>query len=101
MKRQGRAENVKPWKPGTSGTAGGRPKRDMAAEIARSVFERNEEAIRRAMTRALLKGDLKVLRVFVALAERAYGKVKEPIEVSGLEGLAERIAKARMRVGRQ
>jgi len=96
-RRRGRVENLRPWKPGQSGNPGGRPKRDLASEIAHAVFEGNEEAVRRAMAKALLKGNP---RVFVALAERAYGRLKEPIEVSGLGDLAERIAKARMRVGR-
>jgi hypothetical protein len=41
----GRIANLKPWKPGQSGNPGGRPKRDLAAEIARSIFERDPEAI--------------------------------------------------------
>ena len=94
-KRRGRVENLKPWKPGQSGNPGGRPKRDLASEIANAVFEGNEEAVRQAMARALLKGNP---RVFVALAERAYGKLTKPIEVSGLVGLAERVAEARKRV---
>jgi hypothetical protein len=35
----GRKGNLKPWKPGQSGNPGGRPKRDLAAEIARAIFE--------------------------------------------------------------
>ena len=47
------------------------------------------------MLRALKKGDP---RVFVALAERAYGKVKEQVEVEFSESLAEQIHAARMRL---
>jgi hypothetical protein len=94
-KRRGRIENLKPWKPGESGNPGGRPKHDVASEIARAVFEGNEEAIYRALFKALLKGSP---RLFVALAERAYGKLREPVELSGLDGLAERIAEGRKRV---
>ncbi len=39
------------------------------------------------MRKALLKGKPKL---FVALAERAYGELTKPVEVSGLEGLASR-----------
>lgn len=94
-KKRGRIENLKPWKPGQSGNPGGRPKRDVASEIARAVFEGNEEAIYRALCKALLKGNP---RVFLALAERAYGKLTKPVEISGLDGLAERITEARKRV---
>ena len=93
-KRRGRIENLKPWKPGQSGNPGGRPKRDVASEIARAVFEGNEEAIYRALCKALLKGNP---RLFVALAERAYGKLREAVELSGIEGLAELLANRRKR----
>jgi len=91
-KKRGRIENLKPWKPGQSGNPGGRPKRDVASEIARAVFEGNEEAIYRALSKALLKASP---RLFVALAERAYGRLEESVELSSFEGLAERIAAAR------
>ena len=74
----GRIENLKPWPKGVSGNPGGRPKSDMSAEIARAVFENNPEAIYRAVTRALCKGNT---RAFKVLADRAYGKVKQQIEV--------------------
>ena len=100
MKQRGRIQNLKPWKPGQSGNPGGRPRHDVASEIARAVFEGNEEAIYRAMCKALLKGTPKV---FLALAERAYGKLTNPVEHSGFEGFAEVLAAARKRkaAGRQ
>lgn len=61
------------FKSGKSGNPGGRPKRDYSAEIAAAVFEENPEEIYRAMRKAVLKGDS---RVFTALADRAFGKVK-------------------------
>jgi len=79
----GRVENLKPWKPGQSGNPGGRPKRDIAAEIARAIFERDPEAIERAFAAALKKGDAKVFRV---LADRAYGKPRQQIEQTGEGG---------------
>jgi hypothetical protein len=93
MKR-GRIENLKPWKPGQSGNPGGRPKHDVASDIACAVFEGNEEAVYRAMRKALLKGDPKV---FAVLADRAYGKLKEPVDLSVTDGLAERLAAIRRR----
>ena len=62
-KKRRRTENLKPWKPGQSGNPGGRPKKDIASEIAQRVFEENADAIYRAMLKALLKGDPKVFAV--------------------------------------
>ena len=75
----GRNENLKPWKPGQSGNPGGRPKRDLAAEIARAIFERDAEAIERVFAGELRKGNYKV---FTALADRAYGKPHQSLEIS-------------------
>lgn len=74
----GRIQNLKPWPKGVSGNLRGRPKGDLSSEIARAVFENNAEAIYRAMARALCKGEA---RTFKVLADRAYGKVKQGIEL--------------------
>jgi len=94
-KKRGRTENLRPWKPGQSGNPGGRPKHDVASEIARAVFEGNEQAIYRAMCKVLLKGNPKV---FQALADRAYGKITKHVEMSGLAGVAEAVAAIRKRL---
>lgn len=78
-----RRENLKPWKPGQSGNPGGRPKRDLAAEIARAIFEQDSEAITRAFAAELKKGNAKM---FTALADRAYGKPRQQIEFAGEDG---------------
>ena len=75
-KQRGRAENLKPWKPGQSGNPGGRRKEDIDPEIARRVFEENAYAIYQAMLKALLKGDPEV---FAVLADRAYGKLTQKV----------------------
>jgi hypothetical protein len=90
----GRIQNLKPWPKGVSGNPSGRPKNDISVEIARAVFEHNPEAIYRAMTRALCKGDTKVFKI---LADRAYGKVKEQVSVDVPPNLSERMAVARRR----
>jgi hypothetical protein len=88
----GRVQNLKPWPKGVSGNPGGRPKGDVTAEIARAVFENNSEAIYNAMLRALLKGNP---RVFAVLADRAYGRVKQQIEVDdGSQAIIERLEAA-------
>jgi hypothetical protein len=79
----GRKENLKSWKPGQSGNPGGRPKHDLAAEIARAIFEQEPEVITRALAAELKKGNAKV---FAALADRAYGKPRQQIEQMGENG---------------
>lgn len=73
--------NLRPaWAKGESGNPGGRPKRDIAAEIAQLVFESSPEAIAKAMLKKLKKGDAKS---FTALADRAYGKAHQQMQHSG------------------
>jgi hypothetical protein len=79
----GRIQNLKPWKPGQSGNPGGRPKRDLAAEIARAIFERDAEAIERVFAAELLKGNSKV---FGVLADRAYGKPHQSLDIGADSG---------------
>jgi hypothetical protein len=66
------------WKPGQSGNPGGR-KADLAKQIARAVFEENPEAVIRALSAALNKGNA---YTFKELADRAYGKVTDKLEVT-------------------
>src|SRR5271154_90024 len=75
----GRIENLKPWKPGQSGNPGGRPKNDVASEIAKAVFSQNPEMIYQAFLKALKKGNA---HAFQVLADRAYGKIKKTREVA-------------------
>jgi hypothetical protein len=56
---------------------------DVAAIIARAVLEENQEAAYKALGQALLKGNA---YVFKELAERAYGKVAQGVELSGKDG---------------
>src|SRR5262249_29235240 len=71
------------FKSGASGNPGGRPKRDAAAEIAKAIFERNEEEIYNAMLKVLKAGNAKV---FSALADRGYGRVPQHISLQGSAG---------------
>ena len=78
--REKRMKNlVAPWPKGVSGNPGGKPKTDLAAEIARAVFSENKEAIYKAMSKALLKGNA---YSFDVVACRAFGKLKETKEVT-------------------
>lgn len=82
MHPNSRKNLVAPWPKGVSGNVHGRP-HDAAAKVARAVFESNEEVIYEAMAKAILKGNA---YVFKELAERAYGKVAQAVEMSGPNG---------------
>jgi len=87
---------VAPWPKGYCPNPGGKPKKDWSAEIARLVFEGNAEAIYKAMSKALLRGNA---YTYKELADRAYGKVKESIEHTGamrFEGLSSTELDARL-----
>ncbi len=58
------------FRPGQSGNPGGRPKKDIAAEIAQKVFEENADAIEKWFVKALKRGNPKL---FAVLAARAFG----------------------------
>lgn len=78
--REKRLKNlVAPWPKGVSGNPGGKPKVDIAAEIARAVFSENREAIYKAMSKSLLKGNA---YSFDVVACRGFGKLKETKEVT-------------------
>lgn len=103
-KQQTRGERIAPWrwKPGQSGNPGGRPKNDMAQEIARAVFEKNPEIIYKAYAKALAKGQAFAFQV---ISDRAYGKLKETREIGNDlndvpdAGLAERITQLERELG--
>jgi hypothetical protein len=61
------------WRPGQSGNPSGK-RNDLAAEIARAVFENNAEALCKAFCKMALRGSAYAFQV---LADRAYGKLKE------------------------
>ena len=61
------------------------------------VFEKNAEAIEKAMLKALLKGNPKV---FAVLADRGFGKLSQKLEVPEVVDLAEMLAQARERANR-
>ena len=85
----------KPWPKGVSANPGGKPGYDVAAKIARTVLEENEEAIYHGLAEAAIKGNA---YTFKELAERGYGKLKEHVEHSGDESLLAALAAGRKRV---
>jgi hypothetical protein len=88
------ANLVAPWKPGQSGNPGGKPKHDIASEIAQAVFAENPELIYKAFAKALSKGNAYAFQV---VADRAFGKLKEKVELGGDTELLARLAAGRKR----
>lgn len=67
------------WKPRQPGNPTGKNGwNDLAAIIARAAFENNAEALYKAFSKALLKGNA---YAFKELSDRAYGRLKERIGV--------------------
>ena len=62
------------FQPGQSGNPGGKPKVDLAAKIARAIFENDGPAIYAAYSKMLRKGSAYCFQV---LSDRAFGKQKE------------------------
>src|SRR6516225_5007527 len=54
--RRRRLANLKPFPKGMSGNPGGKPKVDLAAQIARAIFENDGPAIYAAYAKMLRKG---------------------------------------------
>lgn len=80
-------DNLKSWKKGQSGNPKGRPKKlphleELLADILGEDKEgiTAAEAILRALRAKATKGDIRAAEV---LLERAYGKAKQGIELSG------------------
>ena len=73
------------FRPGQSVNPGGRPRKDIASEIAQRVFEENAEAIEKAFVKALKRG---TPELFAVLADRAFGKLTLKVEILGLEMVA-------------
>lgn len=89
-----RALKLHAWKPGQSGNPGGRPKNDFAKEIAQAIFEKNPEALYRAYAKAMLKGNPYAFQV---LADRAFGKISDKLEVTTEKDLLDALMAGRKR----
>lgn len=91
------------WQKGVSPNPGGRPKRDMAAEIARALFERDPHGLLKAFDTAMRKGNSGVARMFSVFSDRAYGKLTEHLQVDANVslGVVERLQAARLRLAKQ
>jgi hypothetical protein len=93
-----RAQNLRPWPKGVSGNPGGRPKSDLAAEVARLVFEGLDQ---KQAAKVLAKVILRNPKMFQVIADRAYDKVLQNLNVTAETNLSmkivERLEAARKR----
>ena len=89
----GRSQNLKPWSKGVSGNPGGRPKKTPLADACRELLSRPApgdktgrsyaDAIAEQLAKKALAGDIPAAR---EIADRAEGKARQAMEVSGPEG---------------
>jgi hypothetical protein len=95
--REAKIARVAPyqWPKGVSGNPNGARKSDIARRLAKKIFELNEAEAYRALAKALLKGNA---YVFKELAERAYGKLTETVEIKNTEEIVLRLANGRKRL---
>ena len=83
------------WQPGQKGDPSGRPKHDLAAEIAKACIENNADALYKAFSKALLKGNAYAFR---ELSDRAYGRLKRNRDMSN-EDIEARIKELERELG--
>ena|SRR5215469_2259926 len=81
-KRIGPPENLTPWKPGTSGNPGGRPKKKPLTEALEKIYSDPEEcmAAARALAKKARKGSI---AHFQEAANRLEGRVEAADESHG------------------
>lgn len=85
------------WKPGQSGNPGGRSKKKPITEIFEKIFEDkgNVEKIRDSIIETLLSRGIAKVLLIEKMADRIEGKIKDEMELTVREGLAEQVAKFR------
>lgn len=83
-----------PWPKGFCANPGGKNQHDSCKMISRMIFESNFQSVYEAQLGAVLSGNAYAYKEH---ADRAYGKIKESLDISGLEGLADAISRARNR----
>ena len=91
----GRTQNLKPWPKGISGNPGGRPKKTPLSDACRELLDKPvprdrsgrsyAEAIAEKLAKKALAGNIPAAR---EIADRAEGKARQAMEVSGPEGRA-------------
>lgn len=93
----------KMWPKGVSGNPGGRPKNKPITELYESILNDPKEIakLRKAVVKALLKGNMAMVLQLKEMTDRVEGKVTQPIEANITTNLADAIAEARKRAGKK
>jgi hypothetical protein len=95
-------DNLKPFQPGQSGNPGGRPKRKPVTELYEEILNdpAQMEALKKAIGKALLKGNMAMVLQLKEMTDRVEGKVSQPIEADITVSLPDAIAEARKRASK-
>lgn len=93
----GHPATLKPWPKGVSGNPSGRPKKKPITEIFEKIFEDtgNRKIVEAALMETLRSAGMAKVLLIDKMADRIEGKVKDEMELTVKEGLAEQIAKFR------
>ena len=100
--REKRIANLKPFKPGQTGNAGGRPKKKPITEIYDRLLNDPtfckdlEKSIWAMVKSGRMVGQLQVKE----MTDRVEGKITQPVEANLTMNLADAIAAARKRAGK-
>ena len=101
--REKRLKNLRPFKKGQTGNAGGRPKKQEITKIFEKILRnaKNRKEIEKSILKILLRCNMASVLMLREMAERTEGKVAQLIgmEVSGNITL-EQVAEARKRAGK-
>lgn len=89
----------RPFQKGVSGNPSGRPKKKPITEIFEKLLEseENKEFIAQSVMETLRSRGMAKVLLLDKMADRIEGKVKDELEVSVDEGLADQLAKFRAR----
>ena len=93
----------KGFMPGQSGNPSGRPVRKPVTDLYMEIFDDPEAMaeLRTAIKRALSKGQMAMVLQLREMTDRVEGKVTQPIQADVTVNLADAIAQARKRAGKE
>lgn len=91
------------FKPGQSGNPGGRPKKKPITDLYEEILgdPKNMAVLRKSIVKALSRGQMAMVLQLREMTDRVEGKVTQPIAADITVNLADAIAEARKRAGKQ